>query len=191
MWSRRQLTVGLGMAAVALPSYLYGVEAVSKVLARGPGNTGATDQLNAEEQALVAAMAEGIIPATDTPGAVGAGVPAFVDLMFAEWFLPEEQTAFREGLKSFEATSRARFGHSFSQCSPEQQMALLAQWDHEAIRARTAGPPPYPPFAQFKALIVAGYYTSEIGQNEELHTVLDAGESDPNGPVMMPLPFRL
>jgi hypothetical protein len=191
MWNRRQLTVGLGMAAVALPSFLYGVEAVGQVLRRGPSNAGAMDRLNAEEQALVAAMAEGILPATDTPGAVGAGVPAFIALMFSEWFLPEEQAAFREGLKTFDAISRAQFQRSFAQCSADQKMALLTQWDREAIQARTARQQPYPPFAQFKALTVAGYYTSEVGQNEELHTVLDAGESDPNGPVTMPLPFRL
>jgi hypothetical protein len=118
-------------------------------------------------------------------------VPAFINLLFAEWFLPEEQTAFRKGLKSFEAASQARYKRNFSQCTPEQQFALLTAWDRDAARAHSIGPAPYPPFAQFKALTVVGYYTSEVGQNQELHTVLDAGESDPNGPVMMPVPFRL
>jgi hypothetical protein len=148
-------------------------------------------RLDAAELALVAAMAEGIIPATDTPGALGAGVPDFFGLLFSEWFLPEEQSAFRAGLKTFDAASQARFSRIFSACSQEQQVALLTEWDHAAAAARRAGPPPYPLFAQFKALTVVGYYTSEIGQNQELHTVLDAGERDPNGPVMMPVPFRL
>jgi hypothetical protein len=191
MWSRRQLIVGMGMAAVALPSYSCGLEAVREVLDRGPSGAGAALRLDAKEQALVAAMAEGIIPATDTPGALGARVPDFMSMLFSEWFLQDEQSAFRMGLKTFDAASQARFGRSFSSCSQEQQMALLTEWNREAAAARSAGPPPYPPFAQFKALTVVGYYTSEVGQNQELHTVLDAGERDPNGPVMMPVPFRL
>jgi hypothetical protein len=191
MWSRRQLIVGMGMAAVALPSYSYGLEAVRDVLDRGPSGAGAAVRLDANEQGLIAAMAEGIIPATDTPGALGAGVPDFMSMLFSDWLLPDEQTAFRTGLKTFDAASQARFGRSFSNCSQAQQTTLLTEWDHEAAAARRAGPPPYPPFAQFKALTVVGYYTSEVGQNQELHTVLDAGERDPNGPVMMPVPFRL
>jgi hypothetical protein len=191
MLSRRQLMIGMGMAAAALPSYLYGVQAIGAMVDRGPAKAGTAARLDEKEQALVAAMAEGIIPATDTPGAKGAGVPAFINLLFAEWFLPEEQTSFRKGLRSFEAASQARFKRSFTECTQEQQFTLLTGWDREAARARNAGPPSYPPFAQFKSLTVVGYYTSEVGQNQELHTVLDAGESDPNGPVMMPVPFRL
>lgn len=190
MWSRREMVVGLGMAAVALPSYLYGAEKVREILDRGPTANTET-RLDAKEQALVAAMAEGIIPATDTVGAIGAGVPAFITMLFSDWFLADEQKAFREGLKSFEATSRARFNRSFSDCSSDQQTSLLTEWDHEAALARMGDARPHPPFAQFKALTVVGYYTSEIGQNKELHTVLDAGERDPNGPVMMPVPFHL
>jgi hypothetical protein len=191
MLSRRQLMIAMGVAAAALPSYLYGVQAIGVILDRGPADTGSANRLDEKEQALVTAMAEGIIPATDTPGAKGAGVPAFINLLFEDWFLPEEQIAFRNGLQSFEAASQARFKQSFVQCSPEQQLTLLSGWDHEVARARSAGPPPYPPFAQFKSLTVVGYYTSQIGQTQELKTVLDAGESDPNGPVMMPVPFRL
>jgi hypothetical protein len=191
MLSRRQLMIGMGMAAAALPSYFYGVQTIGAILDRGPAESGRADQLTEKERALVAAMAEGIIPVTDTPGAQGAGVPAFIALLFSEWFLPEEQIAFRKGLQSFEAASQTQFKRSFVDLTPEQQLTLLNAWDREVARARTAGPPPYPPFAQFKSLTVVGYYTSEVGQTQELHTVLDAGESDPDGPVMMPVPFRL
>jgi hypothetical protein len=191
MLSRRQLMIRMGMAAAALPSYFYGVQAIGAILDRGPAESGPAVQLTEKEQALIAAMAEGIIPVTDTPGAQGAGVPAFITLLFAEWFLPEEQTVFRKGLESFEAASQAQFKREFVDLTAEQQLTLLSAWDREVARARNAGPPPYPPFAQFKSLTVVGYYTSEVGQTQELHTVLDAGESDPNGPVMMPVPFRL
>jgi hypothetical protein len=39
-------------------------------------------------------MAEGILPATDTPGARAAGVPDFIATLFNEWMLLEEQQAF-------------------------------------------------------------------------------------------------
>jgi hypothetical protein len=110
--------------------------------------------------------------------------------LYAEWFTAEEQRAFREGLRGFESAARARFGRPFAACTLEQQAVLLTEWDRAVAVARTSGGS-LPPFAQFKVLTVVGYYTSKVGQTEELHTILDAGEADPNGPVMMPVPFRL
>ena len=54
--------------------------------------------LSADEMRTVTAMADQIIPRTDTPGAVDAGVPAFIDKMltnipdtFAKSHEPEDE----------------------------------------------------------------------------------------------------
>ena len=49
---------------------------------------------SSEQFSMIESMAELIIPETDTPGAIGAGVPHFIDLMIVEltllltWFNP-------------------------------------------------------------------------------------------------------
>src|SRR5215470_7063498 len=54
--------------------------------------------LTTDERRFVDALAEGILPATDTPGARAAKVPEFIAMMFDEWMLVDEQRAFRAGL---------------------------------------------------------------------------------------------
>ncbi|HEX9393881.1 MAG TPA: gluconate 2-dehydrogenase subunit 3 family protein, partial [Gemmatimonadales bacterium] len=44
--------------------------------------------LDAQQQVLVQTLTEMIIPATDTPGAKGAAVDQFIDVMLADWYDP-------------------------------------------------------------------------------------------------------
>lgn len=189
--ARRQLIFGAGLtAAVVLPAGIYGVP---RLLAReaGADRGDFLPPLADAEKLLVAAMAEGIIPATDTPGAIGAGVPAFIAMLFADWMMKDEQEAFRTGLSAFDADARSRFGKHFVDCSAAQQLELLTGWDKAVAAARAAGGRDLPPFAKFKSLTLVGYYTSAVGQEQELQTTMDAGQDDPEGAQMMPLPFKL
>lgn len=192
--SRRNLIIGAGLAAaVAVPAGIYGVPRFQQMLARGPKDGGdkPAKPLDENQMALVSAMAEGVIPKTDTAGAIEAGVPAFIGTIYSDWFQPDEQAGFRDGLKSFEEATKARFGRKFADCTSAQKLALLTDWDQAVVAARARGATKLPPFAQFKSLTVIGYYTSQAGQEGELHTEMDAGQMTANGPVMMPVPFNL
>lgn len=46
---------------------------------------------------VVAVLAELIIPKTDTPGAIEAGAPAFIEMMVGDWFDDGERKIFFEG----------------------------------------------------------------------------------------------
>lgn len=145
--------------------------------------------LTATEKKLVTALADGIIPQTDTPGASGAGVPQFMALLFSEWFTRTEQQSFRTGLAALDADCRSKFFRSYAECSAQQQEQMLTAWDAQAF---ADAPPdaPKPFFRRFKELTIIGYYTSDVGQNQELKVQFGGGQDVAGGPVSQPPPFR-
>ena len=128
----------------------------------------------------VIAMTEQIIPATDTPGAKGARVNEFIDVILTEWATPEERAHFIEGLEDIDKQSQKLFGKNFVDASPDQQIAQLRAIDDVTLAGRVArahhGNHVEPPDQQlkgdfwevFKRITVHGYYTSEIGFSQEL-----------------------
>jgi hypothetical protein len=61
----------------------------------------------------VVAMIDQIIPATDTPGAKGARVNEFIDIILTEWATPEERSRFLDGLAKRQIVPGAQHG-----CTP-------------------------------------------------------------------------
>lgn len=138
--------------------------------------------LSAEQDRLVTGIAEAILPATDTPGAEAAQVNRFIDLLLSDWLEPEEKERFLAGLAELEGVCQDRFGRSFLDLTPEEQIAVLAPLDEEAAEIRraatTAGvaeieEPPF--FLTMKEWTLTGYYTSEIGMTQELQHLKVAG----------------
>jgi hypothetical protein len=122
---------------------------------------------------LVTAASECIIPATDTPGAAAAGVNRFIDHMLADWYPGDARDRFLKGLTALEARARAMHSTSFSECAGDEQAAILSMFDDEVtnLRDRHAPHPRDHWFAMLKFLTVWGYYTSEIGEQQELQRV--------------------
>ena len=128
----------------------------------------------------VIAMTEQIIPATDTPGAKGARVNEFIDVILTEWATLEERAHFIEGLEDIDKQSQKLFAKNFVDASPDQQLAQLRAIDDVTLAGRVArahhGNHVEPPDQQlkgdfwevFKRITVHGYYTSEIGFSQEL-----------------------
>jgi hypothetical protein len=140
-------------------------------------HAGSLRTLNSHQNATVTALTELIIPATDVPGAKGAKVNEFIDLLLTEWFDESDAKHFLMGLAQVDAESRKSFGADFIDCNPSQQARQMKQMDDGAMAyARTqrlAGesqtpPPPSNFFYTLKKLTLVGYYTSEIGFEKEL-----------------------
>lgn len=93
--------------------------------------------LSPEQRELVAAIAERILPATDTPGARDAGVPEFIDRMLGEYYPARERERFLAGLAHVDERAVRMHGSPFLETTPEQQLAVLTELDREAF-----GPPP-------------------------------------------------
>lgn len=83
-----------------------------------------THLLNAQEAALVAAIAEQVIPLDDEPGVAQSRAVHYVDRQL-DGPLARLRPAYRQGLTAFEAASRDETGHSFLDLSPEQREAFL------------------------------------------------------------------
>jgi Gluconate 2-dehydrogenase subunit 3 len=122
--------------------------------------------LTAEQDRTVTAIAEAIIPATDTPGAAAAFVNRYVDAVLLDAD-QADRYEFLRGLTWVDRRSRALFGRGFADATREQQDALLtlmsARDDHES--ADEVG---RDFFEDMKVKTIVGYYTSEVGINEEL-----------------------
>jgi hypothetical protein len=113
-------------------------------------------------------LSEIIIPATTTPGAHAAGVAVFIERMVADWYHEDERVAFLAGLADVNARSMRASGRMFLDASAEEQMALVRELDAEAVVGSDRSSTPF--FRRFKALTLYGYYTSEVGVQDELKT---------------------
>ena len=136
--------------------------------------------LTPQQNETVATVAELIIPKTDTPGAREAGVPAFIDVMLADWGDEEQRQTFTAGLANVDERSRALFGKDFIACSPIQQAQILTDLDAELARLRDTKADTSKNFFQgMKWLTLTGYYTSEVGSTSELHYRIVPGRYEP------------
>ena len=80
------------------------------------------------------AMAELILPKTDTPGASDVGAGEFIDLMLTEWYDEQDRTRFLNGLSEVDQHTKDLFGKNFVEASPDQQAEILA-WLGEKMTA--------------------------------------------------------
>ncbi len=145
--------------------------------------------LDQHQDHTVLAIAEHIIPATDTPGAGEARVNEFIDLLLAEWFDDDERAQFLRGLANVDGRSLDLFGRVFVHAAPGEQVTLLRGLDAEVGALREAGGDVDGHiFATMKWLTLYGYYTSEIGQTRELNAVISPGRYDPCAPVSRDTP---
>lgn len=141
--------------------------------------------LNAHQYATAKAMAELILPRTDTPGATEIGVVDFIDLILTEWYDQADRARFLAGLTDLDSRTHARFGSDFLDCSSTQQADTLTELG-EKMRDETKGSGPRLPgrraarptsfYAMFRHLTLTAYYTSEAGSTEELHFEMIPGQ---------------
>jgi len=173
---RREVLRLLGSAAAISAFPLEAIAVIRQASAQVAQSRG-IQTLDPSQNATVKTIAELIIPATDTPGAEGAKVNEFIDLLLTEWFDPSETKEFLAGLADVDARSRKRFSSHFIDCSTWQQTEMLKEFDAEAMEFAAsqrkaaqinATPPPMNFFYQMKKLTLAGYYTTDIGFTQEL-----------------------
>jgi hypothetical protein len=162
-----------------------------------PASGYALRTLNPHQNDTVVAMIDQVIPETDTPGAKGARVNEFIDVILTEWAFDDERQNFFAGLADVDKRSSELFGKDFVDASPVQQFTLLSAMDESiagtyARRRRAGNTVPDDRdkqlkgefFKVFKNITVHGYHTSEIGFKQELKLEIIPGAQH----GCMPLP---
>ena len=113
------------------------------------------------QRALMTALSERVMPTTDTPGAIAAGVPEYIEKLLADWASPDDRKPILAGLDAIEAQSRTDYTVSADKATPAQQDALLTL----AMEDRLPGGADF--FDKFRQLVLTGYFTSEVGITQE------------------------
>jgi gluconate 2-dehydrogenase gamma chain len=122
---------------------------------------------------IVSALCEIMIPRTDTPGAIDAGVPGFIDLMLKDVYTQEERTRYLTGLAAFDAAAQVEHGGKFVALDSQRQLALVRKLHDVAVaeerrvdhRQRTLQ---RPFILMTKELTLLGFFTSQAGATQVL-----------------------
>ena len=112
------------------------------------------------DYATISRVADLMIPRTDTPGAVDAGVPHWIDKQVAADLKLQER--FKEWLAHLSEQSQAAGGTEFTALGEPHQIAILEAMSGD-VSARKGGF-----FETMKNLTVDNYYRSEAGLAREL-----------------------
>ena len=152
----------LAVGAIAGPSLLAVFDAHAE--SQKPGTK--PQFLNPAQYSLVGAVADIVIPRTDTPGAVDAGVPLFIDQMFSAVYAKADQTRYLTAMAAFDKAG----GKPFLQLDPAQRKALVTKLHKEALAVPPGGK--LSPAADFvlmsKKLTMLGFFLSQPGCTQVL-----------------------
>jgi len=153
---RRELlrVLGATTALALIPG--EAVAAWTRVASGIPPANGLTEA----QLARVAAIADTILPRTDTPGASDVGVPDFVNVIVSENYRDAERDAFVAALE---------------QIDPAAIATLESGTDRRAEPART--------YWRLKGLVIHGYFTSERVMKDVLHYEVMPGKFDGDAPM--------
>lgn len=118
--------------------------------------------LNPQHKALLTAIADRIIPPTDTPGAAEAGVGDFIKMMFQHFYQPAERDRLIKAVNQVDAYAVRSHGKRFGALKPDVQDRILQDWSNGRLKDVEPAR-----FEEVKQLTLGGYYSSEIGMTQE------------------------
>lgn len=144
---------------------------------------------------LLSAVADTIVPKTDTAGAVEADVPGKFDALLKDWASPETRSQVMAALVEIDSLARDAKGKSFAALDAGTRHDLLAPYDVKSLKALPVaqkggmaslmGFPNYanPGYGRIKELVVTLYYLSEPALTQELVYEHAPGEWKPSIPA--------
>jgi hypothetical protein len=155
--------------------------------------TGKPVLFTADQDALVAELADVIIPTTNTPGAKAAKVNEIIDVVLKDCYKKADQQNFIDGLTQAQKMSQDAYGKAYAQLDAAQKIDIMKKLEAEARQIRKIQQNPSggdqqdvqipkeklkqtPFFYMLKDLTLMGYFTSEIGATQALEYVAIPGK---------------
>ena len=152
--------------------------------------------LDPKSFALLSAIADTIVPRTESPGAVDAHVPAKFDALLVNWASHEHRVELTGAMNAIDRAAKEKEGKPFADLTPEKRKEFLVPYDAAALkavprkdkltgmRAMMAGPSVADPaYARMRELIIVLYYYSEEALTTELVYEHVPGGWTPSVPV--------
>lgn len=168
--------IGLLLGSAAIPA-----EAFAAPKKKAKGKPAAKKFFSPSQMALVTALADTFIPATDTPGAVATKAPQLLDSLMVNWASPATKAQILGALPGIEKLALDADKKPFAALTPARRKELLIPYDKTALKtvprkekltglaAMMAGPAVADPaYGKLKDLIITLYYTSEVAMTQEV-----------------------
>lgn len=131
------------------------------------------------EMDLVARICDLIFPRTDTPSAVDANVPGYIDGLMADWASDVSKRSQHQSLADLDTLLRQASGGDFVLLAEDEAVSVLTLFDQKAFE----GGDEYGGYRALKSIISESYFASEQGAVQELKWVPAPGRWDPSVPV--------
>ena len=131
--------------------------------------------------ALIRAIADTILPRTDTPSASDVGVHRFVDVIVSENYDDNDRVAFVAGLEKIDATTMLDTGRVFHDLGAQERAKAL-----DALEAGQHNLEPNRTYWRLKGLVIHGYFTSEPVMKDVLKHQVMPGQFLGDAPMMQP-----
>ena len=164
MMQRRELlrrAAWLLGGTISAPAALAILQGCSARDSTGESTGAALKTLSAAQLAIVAEIAEIMIPKTETAGAKDAGVPLFIDATLAAVYPRQDQERFKAGLGEFENIA-SKSGKPFLEREPAERAAFVKQVLVVAQNSdRERDDNKF--MLMTRELTLLGYFTSQVG----------------------------
>jgi gluconate 2-dehydrogenase subunit 3-like protein len=159
-----QLAAAFAAAAIIEPLAAETAHAAVQQATAAAGGTYAPKALSPDQFRTLSSVTDLIIPVDNgKPGALQAGVPAWIDMLLN--VNEELKDKYVKGIAWLDSTMTARHGTEFATSTPAQQTALL-----DTIAFKKNRTPELDPgidfFILLRRMTVDGFYTSEIGMRD-------------------------
>lgn len=125
--------------------------------------------LGKEQHRLVRAMADTVLPRTETPSASDVHVDLYMDLLLSDVFDDTYRKSFLQGLKQFDENCREFTGKKFLGLTKKERQEYLKELEGKANLVKKDKEEAF--FTRFKALVVQLYFSTEQGVKQNLEYV--------------------
>lgn len=130
------------------------------------------------QMALVRAIADTIIPRTDTPSATDVGVHRFVEVIVTEQATDADRIAFVSGLDAIDGRAVSESNVVFMDLTAEARGTMI-----DSLESGARDVEPSQTYWRLKGLVVHGYFTSEPVMKDVLHHKVMPGKFEGAAPV--------